>query len=166
MKKAVESRRWSMKSPPEKKRKVVLLKRLKGRREMEKVEKPKGEKPGMEEKRGRKMLEHTAEEKCRAVLSVWTERRKPGEVCQELGVAWSLLNQWQERAMEGMLLALQSRVAVMEKRVALNSRLAVLLERKSKGGAMKGLERRLARLQGSPAAKPGELKEVGAEKKV
>src|SRR3972149_4072634 len=166
MKKAVESRRWSMKSPPEKKRKVVLLKRLKGGREMEKVEKPKGEKPGMEEKRGRKMLEHTAEEKCRAVLSVWTERRKPGEVCQELGVAWSLLNQWQERAMEGMLLALQSRVAVMEKRVALNSRLAVLLERKSKGGTMKGLERRLARLQGSSAAKPGELKEVGAEKKV
>jgi transposase-like protein len=133
---------------------------------MEKVEKLKGEKPGMEEKRGRKMLEHTAEEKCRAVLSVWTERRKPGEVCQELGVAWSLLHQWQERAMEGMLLALQSRVAVMEKRVALNSRLAVLLERKSKGGAMKGLERRLARLQGSPAAKPGELKEVGVEKKV
>jgi len=133
---------------------------------MEKAEKPKVERAKMEDKRGWKVSGHTAEEKCRAVLSVWTERRKPGEVCQELGVAWSLLNQWQERAMEGMLLALQSRVAVMEKRVALNSRLAVLLERKSKGGAMKGLERRLARLQGSPAAKPGELKEVGTEKKV
>jgi len=139
---------------------------LKGRREMEKVEKPKVERPKMEEKKVRKVSGHTAEEKCRAVLSVWTERRKPGEVCQELGVAWSLLSQWQERAMEGMLLALQPRVAVMEKRVDLNSRLAVLLERKSKGGAMKGLERRLARLQGSPAAKPGELKEVGVEKKV
>jgi hypothetical protein len=33
----------------------------------------------------------------------------------------------------------------MEKTVALNARLAVLLERKS--GAMKGLERRLMRLQ-------------------
>ena len=151
---------------PEKKRGIVLLEPLKERRPMEKVEKPKVERPKMEEKKVRKVSGHTAEEKCRAVLSVWTERRKPGEVCQELGVAWSLLNQWQERAMEGMLLALQSRVAVMEKRVALNSRLAVLLERKSKGGAMKGLERRLARLQGSPAAKPGELKEVGAEKKV
>jgi transposase InsO family protein len=53
----------------------------------------------------------------------------------------------------------------VEKRVALNSRLAVLLERKSKGGSMKGLERRLARLQRSPV-KPGELREVGAEKKV
>jgi hypothetical protein len=60
---------------------------------------------------------------------------------------------------------LQPRVPVMEKRVALNSRLAVLLERKSKGGTMKGLERRLARLQRSPV-KQGELQEVGAEKKV
>ena len=132
---------------------------------MEKIEKPKVERPGMEDKKGRKVSGHTAEQKCRAVFSVWTERRKPGEVCRELGVAWSLLNQWQERAMEGMLMALQPRVPV-EKGVALNPRLAVLLERKSKGGAMKGLERRLAKLQGSPVAKPGELREVAAEKKV
>ena len=139
-------------------------KKTKGRRQMEKIEKPKVERLGMEEKRERKGLGHTAEQKCRAVLSVWTEKRKPGEVCRELGVAWSLLNQWQERAMEGMLMALQPRVPV-EKGVALSPRLAVLLERKSKGGTIKGLERRLARLQGSPA-KIGELLEVGAEKKV
>jgi len=48
----------------------------------------------------------------------------------------------------------------------LNPRLAVLLERKSKGGAMKGLERRLARLQGIPATKQGDLREVATEKKV
>jgi len=131
---------------------------------MEKVEKPKVEKPLREDKRGRKVSGHTVEEKCRAVLSVWTERRKPGEVCQELGVAWSLLNQWQERAMEGMLVALQPRVSV-DKGVALNSRLAVLLERKSKGGVMKGLDRRLAKLQGSPVVKPGEMREAAAEKK-
>jgi hypothetical protein len=165
MRKAVGSRRWSMKSLPEKKREIALLKRLKGRRQMEKTERPKVERPGMEDKRGRKVSGHTAQEKCRAVLSVWTERRKPGEVCLELGVAWSLLNQWQERAMEGMLMALQPRVPV-EEGVALSPRLAVLLERNSKGGAMKGLERRLARLQGSPVAKPGELREVAAEKKV
>jgi len=159
MRKAVESRRWSMTSPPEKKREMALLKRLKERRQMEKTEKLKVERPGIEEKKGRKGSGHTAEEKCRAVLSVWTERRKPGEVCQELGVAWSILSQWQERAMEGMLSALQSRVPVTEKTVALNSRLAVLLERKSKRGGMKGLERRLARLQGSPV-KPGEQQEV------
>ena len=66
--------------------------------------------------------------------------------------------------MEGMLLALQPRVPMIEKTVALNSRLAVLLERKSKRG-MKGLERRLARLQGG-MVKPGQLQEIASEKKV
>jgi hypothetical protein len=67
--------------------------------------------------------------------------------------------------MEGMLMALQPRIPVMEKTVALNSRLAVLLERKSKRGRMKGLEGRLARLQGSPV-KQGEQQEIVPEKKV
>jgi transposase-like protein len=165
MRKAVTSRRWSMKSLPEKKREIALLKRWKGGRLMEKIEKPKVERLGMEEKKRRKVSGHTAEEKCRAVLSIWTERRKLGEVCRELGVTWNLLNQWQDRAMEGMLMALQPRVPV-DKGVALNPRLAVLLERKSKGRAIKGLERRLAKLQGSPVTKPGEPREVGAEKKV
>jgi len=154
-----------MTSLPEKKREMALLKRLEERKQMEKIEKPKVERRGIEEKKGRRGPGYTAEEKCRAVLSVWTERRKPGEVCRELGVAWNLLNQWQERAMEGMLSALQPRVPMMEKTVALNSRLAVLLERKSKRGGMKGLERRLARLQGSPV-KQGELQEIAPEKKV
>jgi transposase-like protein len=160
MRKAVGSRRWFTKLPLEKKRKIVSLERLKGRSPMEKPEKPKTE----DNKRGRKGSGHTAAEKCRAVLSVWTEKRKPGEVCRELGVAWSLLNQWQDRAMEGMLLALQPRV-VVDKGVELNPRLAVLLERKSKGGVMKGLDRRLAKLQGSPGGKAGELREAAAEKK-
>ena len=154
-----------MRSLPEKKIGIALLKRFKGRRQMEKAQKLKVERPGIEEKKGRKGSGHTAEEKCRAVLSVWTERRKPGEVCRELGVGWSLLNQWQERAMEGMLLALQPRIPMIEKTVALNSRLAVLLERKSKRGGMKGLERRLARLQGS-SVKQGDLQEIAPEKKV
>jgi len=68
--------------------------------------------------------------------------------------------------MEGMLMALQPRISVMEKKVALNSRLAVLLERKNKGGSMKGLERRLVKLQGNPAKQQGKLREVGAEKLV
>ncbi len=133
---------------------------------MEKPEKPKVERPGMDDnKKKRKGSGHTAEEKCRAVLSVWTEKRKPGEVCRELGVAWGILNQWQERAMEGMLLALQPRNPMTEKTVALSSRLAVLLERKSRRGGMKGLERRLVRLQGNPV-KQEELREGVSEKKV
>ena len=154
-----------MRSLAEKKIGIALLKRLKGRRQMEKTEKPKGERPVIEEKKGRKGSGHTAEEKCRAVLSVWTERRKPGDVCRELGITWTVLSQWQERAMEGMLLTLQPRAAV-DKAVALNWRLAVLLERKSKGGTMKELERRLARLQGLPAARQGDLREAAEDKKV
>jgi transposase-like protein len=129
---------------------------------VEKVEKPKVERPGMEGKRGRRVLGHTPEEKCRAVLSVWTERRKPGEVCREFGVAWGILKQWQDRAMEGMLLALQPRVPV-ERGVALSPRLAVLLEKKSQAGMMKGLDKRLKKLQGNPKA-PQELREAAAEK--
>ena len=129
---------------------------------MGKAEKAKVERSGTEERKG---YSHTAEEKCRAVLSVWTERRKPAEVCRELGVAWTILNQWQERAMEGMLSALGPRIPAMEKTVALNWRLAVLLERKSKRGGMKGMERRLARLQGIPV-KPGDQQEVAPENKV
>src|SRR4030042_1693915 len=100
MRKAAESRRWSMMSPPQKKRGIALLKRFKGRRPMEKEEKPKVERPGSGEKKG-----------------------------------------------------------------GMNSRCAVLLERKSKGGGMKGLERRLARLQRS-SVKQGELQEIAPEKKV
>src|SRR5512137_1589931 len=144
MRKVAEHRRWFM---------TLALKQGsggKGGRKMENAEKLKAEKPEPEEKRARKGSRHTAKEKCRAVLSVWTERRKAGEVCRELGVTWNLLNQWQERAMEGMLLALQPRI-VVRREVALNPRLAVLLERKSKEGTMKKLEQRLARLQENPA---------------
>ena len=139
---------------------------MKGRRAMDKAEKPKVERPRIEDRRGRKVLRHTAEERCRAVLSVWTERRKPGEVCQELGVTWNALSQWQKRAMEGMLLALQPRVAAVEKGVALNRRLAVLLERGTKGRAMRGLERRLGRLQRNRVKQGELLQEAGTEKKV
>ncbi len=115
----------------------------KGRKEMEKAEKMEAR---AGEKRKRRSLEHTAEEKCQAVLALWTERRKPGEICREMEVAWGMLSQWQDRAMEGMLLALQPRAQV-ERRVALSPRLAVLLEKKSRACMVKGLDRRLRRLQ-------------------
>ena len=125
---------------------------------MEKVEK--AEKP-TEEKKKRKGVGPTAEAKCQAVLTLWTERRKPGEICRELGVAWNVLQQWQDRAMEGMLLALQPRVTV-ERGVALSPRLAVLLEKKSRAGLLRGIDKRLKRLQKSI---PGsELPGVSTEK--
>jgi transposase-like protein len=129
-------------------------------REMEKADKR------MEAKRGRTSSVHTAEEKCRAVLSVWTEKRKGGEICRELGIAWAQLNQWQARAMEGMLLALGPRVG-MDKGVALSPRLAVLLDKKLRQGSTRELERRLVRMQGGPVqAKAGGTKETLSEKKV
>jgi len=131
---------------------------------MEKIEKVEKMEKRVEEKRGRRGLGHTAQEKCQAVLSLWTERRKPGEVCRELGVAWGILKQWQDRAMEGMLLALQPRVPV-EKGVALNPRLAVLLEKKSQSELMRGLDRRLKKLQKNIKGTP-EVREVSTEKKL
>ena len=132
---------------------------------MEKVgEKEKVEKLGGEERRRRRGLGPTAEEKCQAVLTLWTERRKPGEVCREMGVAWGVLKQWEDRAMEGMLLALQARVQV-ERGVALSPRLTVLLEKKSQAGLMKGLDRRLKKLQKNIKV-PQEVQEASTEKRL
>jgi transposase-like protein len=50
-----------------------------------------------------------AAEKCRAVLAVWTERKQASNLCRELGVSASLFSQWQDRALSGMLDALEPR---------------------------------------------------------
>src|SRR5208337_4700646 len=131
---------------------------------MEKAEGEKVERLGAEERRRRKGLGHTAQEKCQAVLALWTERRKPGEVCREMGVAWGVLQQWQDRAMEGMLLALQPRIQV-ERGVALSPRLAVLLEKKSQTELMRGLDRRLKKLKKNIKV-PQEVPEVSTEKRL
>lgn len=52
-----------------------------------------------------------APEKCRAVLAVWSERKKPSVVCRELAVSTALFWQWQDRALWGMLEALEPRGA-------------------------------------------------------
>ena len=52
---------------------------------------------------------HGAVEKCRAVLAVWTERKKAAIVCREMGVSASLFSQWQDRALAGILEALEPR---------------------------------------------------------
>jgi len=72
----------------------------------------------------------TAQEKCRAVLTLWTERRSMAELCRELGVKWGLLNLWQEQAMAGMLQALEPKQPVPGNLVPLNRRLQSLLERR------------------------------------
>ncbi len=80
-------------------------------------------------KRRSPSTEYTPSQKCEAVLRVWTERRSAGAVCRELGIGWTILNQWQERAMEGMLQALEPRVR-LEEGPCLSPRLQALLRRK------------------------------------
>ena len=77
------------------------------------------------------LLSLTASDKCKAVLSVWTEKRKPSQVCKELGVKWTILMLWQNRAMEGMLQALEPR-RNLEKGAVLSPRLQVMLAQREK----------------------------------
>jgi transposase-like protein len=71
---------------------------------------------------------HSAQEKAQAVLSVWTERSKPSEICRQLKIPWITFEQWQQRAMEGMLQALEPRVN-LSRGQALSPRLQALLQR-------------------------------------
>lgn len=87
------------------------------------------EKTTNKSERKRQTVNYGAMEKCRAVLSVWTERRRPGEICRELSIPWMMLAHWQRRAMEGMLQALEPRVS-LDKGPALSARLQAMLEKK------------------------------------
>jgi len=69
-------------------------------------------------------------EKCRAVLAVWTERQKSAGVCRELDISPSLLCQWQDRAVSGMLEALEPRGQERGEGPALGQQLKRLLDRK------------------------------------
>ena len=126
---------------------------------MEKTEKIKGE-------RKRQTLNFGAMEKCRAVLSVWTERRRPAEVCQELAIPWMVLTQWQKRAMEGMLQALEPRIS-LEKGPALSPRLQAMLEKKRlallTNTAQGRLEKTLSKAQEARKAETVQSKDMKAE---
>ena len=80
-------------------------------------------------RRTRRRINYTALEKCRAVLALWTERRTMTELCKELSVNWTQLDTWQNKALEGMLIALEAR-RKEERQPALNSRLQKLLEKR------------------------------------
>ena len=67
------------------------------------------------------------QQKITAVLSVWTERRTTTQVCRELAISSSLLNQWQNQAMEAMLVALSPKKS--QQSTELNSRLKRLIEK-------------------------------------
>jgi hypothetical protein len=49
---------------------------------------------------------YSAKEKSQAVLALWSGRRSASSLMKELGVAWGVLNGWEQRAISGMLTAL------------------------------------------------------------
>ena len=84
------------------------------------------------------------QQKITAVLSIWTERRTTSQVCQELDISPTLLGQWQNLAIEGMLKALDPRKK--DPLPPLNHRLSRLIEKKLAGPNGR-LEKRLQQLQ-------------------
>jgi len=107
----------------------------------------------MESKVRKERVSRSAKEKAEAVLALWTERRKPAEICRELGIKYSVALHWQERAMEGMLEALTPRTRTEERLPMLPRKVEKLLSRKSQE-PLPRLTRRLAKLQEEPALPP------------
>jgi transposase-like protein len=95
---------------------------------------------------------YSAQDKAQAILRVWTERCKPAEVCREMKINWVLFSQWQQRAMEGMLQALEPRVN-LAKGQALSPRLQALLLKRQQAQSTRKLAERLEQIQ---LAKPQE----------
>jgi transposase-like protein len=98
----------------------------------------------MKVKRNRRF--YSPEEKVKAVLLIWSDRRSVSALCREKQVSWTLVNHWQNLAMEGMVKALSPEVK--EKLPALSERLEKLLQKKvtKRSGVVK-LEERLKSIQ-------------------
>jgi transposase-like protein len=90
----------------------------------------------------RRMFE--PQQKITAVLSIWTERRTTAQVCQQMDISPTLLGQWQNLAIEGMLKALDPRKK--DPLAPLNHRLSRLIEKKLSGSDGR-LEKRLKTIQ-------------------
>lgn len=111
------------------------------------------------ESKGKKpQIQYSAQEKCQAVLSVWSERRKASQVCKELGIQGTLLTHWQERAMEAMLRALEPKTQSGQQLPALGPRLEKLLLKRvlKREGKIAKLGQRLEKIQqqSKPTGKP------------
>jgi transposase-like protein len=88
------------------------------------------------------------QQKITAVLSIWSERRTSAQVCQELSISPTLLGQWQNLAIEGMLKALDP--TKKDPLPPINQRLSRLIEKKlSEPGK---LEKRLQSIQKAASA--------------
>lgn len=97
----------------------------------------------------------TAAQKVQAVLAVWTDKAKPADVCRQLQINWVTFHQWQKRAMEAMLQALEPRVNLSE---GLSPRLQQLIQKQQRHSALNQLTQRLEKLPKPELAKSTEEK--------
>ena len=90
----------------------------------------------------------TPQQRVQAVLAIWTERRRAVEVCRELAITEKVLSQWEQRALSGMLKALDAQTR-LEAGPALSPKLERLLARQAarQTGRLARLEKRLVKLQ-------------------
>ena len=100
-------------------------------------------------------LPYNAQQRAQAVLSIWSERRRPREVCQELGIRPAVLSHWEKRALAAMLKGLEAQTR-LEPGPALSPKLERLLARQAlqHKGWMAKLEKRLAKLQEPKSPSP------------
>jgi transposase-like protein len=96
--------------------------------------------------RRRSLPNYSAQQKAQAILRVWTERCNTSKICQELAINWTTFEQWQQRAMEGMLQALEPRVNLARGQ-ALSPRLLALLQRRQSAAHAHKLAQRLEQIQ-------------------
>jgi len=95
----------------------------------------------------------SAIEKAQAVLAVWTECCKGSDICRQYNINWTTLNQWQDRAMEGMLQALEPQVKLVQGK-ALSPRLQALLQKQQRSLDVSKISSRLEQLQQNKIANP------------
>lgn len=89
-----------------------------------------------------------AEEKAQAVLAAWTERVNQSEICRQMQINYVTFQNWQKRAMEGMLQALEDHARLTDG-AALSPRLRHLIEQQRRTPET-NLADRLRRIQGTP----------------
>ena len=96
-----------------------------------------------------------AAEKCRAVLAVWMEKKKASVLCREMQISASLLWQWQDRALSGILEALEPRGR--QERMsgpALPMQVKRLLDRKTRSMELQNVGRSIGWRQRQAKSKP------------
>jgi len=109
---------------------------------------------------------YSALTKSQAILSIWAEKRKPREICRELGIHWALLRKWENRALDGMLTAL-SPMPLATDMPALSKRVERLLTRRVKtlpGALQTRLARRLESITAPARGETTDKTEKASEK--